>query len=110
MAGIRYLAARMEGMNGKALREFSDQVRDRLGSGVIVLGSESEGKANLLAAVTRDLTDRIQAGRLIGALAEKVGGRGGGRPDLAQAGGSRPEGLNEALAGVESLLVELLRD
>jgi alanyl-tRNA synthetase len=110
VAGIRYLAARMEGMNGKALREFSDQVRDRLGSGVIVLGSESEGKANLLAAVTRDLTDRIQAGRLIGALAEKVGGRGGGRPDLAQAGGSRPEGLNEALAGVESLLVELLRD
>ena len=110
VAGIRYLAVQVEGMSGKALREFSDQVRDRIGSGVIVLGSESEGKANLLAAVTKDLTDRIHAGRLIGALAEKVGGKGGGRPDLAQAGGSRPEGLKEALASVESLLAGILEN
>jgi alanyl-tRNA synthetase len=109
VAGIRYLAVRVEGMDGKALRDFSDQLRDRLGSGVIVLGSESDGKANLLVAVTRDLTDRLHAGKFIGVLAGKVGGKGGGRPELAQAGGNRPEGLNEALAEVEHLLAGVLQ-
>ncbi len=100
VAGVKVLAARLDDLDGKQLREMSDQLRDRLGSGVIVLGCEKEGKANLLVAVTRDLTDKLHAGRIIKALAEEVGGKGGGRPDLAQAGGNRPEGLAAALAAV----------
>ncbi|WP_442900323.1 alanine--tRNA ligase [Geoalkalibacter sp.] len=108
VAGVRYLATRVEGVDGKGLREFSDQLRERLGSGVVVLGSESEGKANLLVAVSKDLTSCLQAGAIIKELAALVGGGGGGRPDLAQAGGSRPENLDHALAQVESLLTQML--
>ena len=93
------LATRVDGADGKGLRELADQLRERLPSGVIVLGSAGEGKANLLVAVTADLTGRLPAGRLVQSLAEQVGGKGGGRPDLAQAGGSQPENLDRALAG-----------
>ncbi|HDR46706.1 MAG TPA: alanine--tRNA ligase, partial [Geoalkalibacter subterraneus] len=108
VSGVRYLATRVEGVDGKGLREFSDQVRDKLGSGVTILGCESGGKANLLVAVSKDLTDRLQAGRLIKELAAIVGGGGGGRPDLAQAGGSRPEKLDEALAAAENIIAQQL--
>jgi alanyl-tRNA synthetase len=104
VAGTRLLTARVDGLDGKGLRELADQLRDRLGSGIIVLGGEADGKVSLLVAVTSDLTGRFQAGQLIRPLAEQVGGKGGGRPELAQAGGTRPEGLDQALATVETLI------
>jgi len=104
VAGTQLLTARIDGLDGKGLRELADQLRDRLGSGIIVLGGESDGKASLLVAVTGDLTGRFQAGQLIRPLAELVGGKGGGRPELAQAGGNRPEGLDQALAAAADLL------
>jgi alanyl-tRNA synthetase len=106
--GVRLLAARVDGLDGKQLRELADQLRERLGSGVIALGAKEGDKASLLVAVTRDLTARVQAGALIKPLAETVGGRGGGRPDLAQAGGSDPGQIDAALARAPQLLAELL--
>ncbi len=103
--GIPVLATRLEdGTPVKVLRETLDQLRNRLGSGVVVLGTVNEGKVNLVAGVTKDLTDRIRAGDLIRAVAERVGGKGGGRPDMAQAGGNRPEQLDAALAAVPELV------
>ena len=103
--GIPVLATRLEdGTPVKVLRETLDQLRNRLGSGVVVLGTVNEGKVNLVAGVTKDLTDRIRAGDLIRAVAERVGGKGGGRPDMAQAGGNRPEQLEAALAAVPELV------
>jgi alanyl-tRNA synthetase len=107
--GIAVLAARVESMDAKGLREMADRLREKLPSGVIILGCESDGKANLLVAVTRDLTERLHAGQLIKALAERVGGRGGGRPDLAQAGGSRPEQLDETLAAADDLVAAMAK-
>ncbi|MFA5517048.1 MAG: alanine--tRNA ligase [Desulfuromonadales bacterium] len=104
VAGIKVLSVRVDGVDGKGLRELADQLRERLASGVIVLGSAAEGKANLLVAVTRDLTDRLSAGRLVQQLAQRVGGKGGGRPDLAQAGGNQPEFLDQALAATDDLV------
>lgn len=106
VAGIPVLASRIEGTDGKGLRELSDRLRDRMGSGVIVLGCEAGGKANLLVAVTKDLVNRLNAGKLIKDLAAQVGGGGGGRPDLAQAGGSQPEKLDAALAAVPQLIAQ----
>ncbi|MHB1397240.1 MAG: alanine--tRNA ligase [Trichloromonadaceae bacterium] len=108
VGGIQLLAARIDNSDAKGLRDLGDQLRDRLGSGVVVLGCVAEGKANLLAAVTKDLSGRLHAGKLIGALAERVGGKGGGRPDLAQAGGSQPEQLDAALAAAAGLLTQQL--
>ena len=96
--GVSVLAARAPSGDPKGLREFADTLRDRMGSGVFALGAESEGKAVLLVSVTPDLTGRLKAGELIRPMAEVVGGRGGGKPELAQAGGSDPGRLDEALA------------
>jgi alanyl-tRNA synthetase len=104
VAGIKFLATQLDGLDGKGLREFSDQLRDRFPSGVIVLGSALEGKANLLVAVSKDLLGRLSAGELIKPLAAQVGGKGGGRPELAQAGGTDPAGLTAALASVSDHL------
>ncbi|MBN1238098.1 MAG: alanine--tRNA ligase [Gammaproteobacteria bacterium] len=100
VAGIKVLAARVDGADAKALRDTVDRLKDKLGSGVVVLGAAEGGKVQLVAGVTKDLTGRIKAGQLIQAVAQLVGGRGGGRPDFAQAGGTRPEALDEALARV----------
>jgi alanyl-tRNA synthetase len=108
VAGIQVICGRADNLDGKALRELADQVRDRLPSGVLVLASAHDGKAGLLVAVTKDLTKRLQAGALIKQLAAMVGGGGGGRPDLAQAGGSKPEQLGEALAAAPKLIAEAL--
>ncbi len=108
VAGVPLLAARVDGLDARQLRELADQLRERLGSGVIALGAKEGDKASLLVAVTRDLTARVQAGALIKPLAETVGGRGGGRPDLAQAGGNDPSQLDAALARAPQLLAELL--
>jgi alanyl-tRNA synthetase len=83
---------------------MADKLRDKLGSGVVAIGCPFEGKVNLLVAVTRDLTDKLHAGKLVGAMAAEVGGKGGGRPDLAQAGGSQPEKLSAALELASTLV------
>jgi alanyl-tRNA synthetase len=95
--GIKTLAARLDGVDPKSLRVTLDQLKDKLGSAVVVLAAESDGKVSLVAGVTKDLTDRLKAGDLIREVAEKVGGKGGGRPDMAQAGGNDPSGLHAAL-------------
>lgn len=102
--GTRLLAVQVQVADVKALRDLADQLRDKLESGVLVLGAELDGKANLLVAVTKDLTGRFKAGELVAKLAPIVGGRGGGKPEMAQAGGSQPEKLTEALATATGLL------
>jgi alanyl-tRNA synthetase len=88
----------------KTLREVGDKIRDKLGSGIVLLGGEYQGKAALLAMVTRDLTDRFQAGNIIKKVSALVGGSGGGRADMAQAGGPNPDKLNEALGAVYDII------
>jgi alanyl-tRNA synthetase len=97
---VAVVAARLDGLEPDGLRAAADSVRERLGSGVVCLGSVTAGKVSLVAAVTRDLTKRFHAGRLVQRLAKAVDGGGGGRPDLAQAGGKNPAGLDTALASV----------
>jgi alanyl-tRNA synthetase len=100
--GVKVLATRVPVQDPKALREFADSLRDRLGSGVLALGAEAEGRVLLLVAVSEDLLGRLKAGDLIKPLAEAVGGRGGGKAELAQAGGTDPSKLDEALAAFGS--------
>jgi alanyl-tRNA synthetase len=101
--GVKVVATRVDGADARALRDAVDQLKNKLKSAVIVLGSvESADKVLLVAGVTQDQTDRIKAGELVGSVAQQVGGRGGGRPDMAQAGGSNPAALDAALASVES--------
>jgi alanyl-tRNA synthetase len=100
VAGVPVLAARLDGLDPDGLRSVVDTLRDRLPSGVIVLGSAVDGRVNLVAAVSKDLTKRFPAGRLVQEIARMVGGGGGGRPDLAQAGGKDASKLDEALAAV----------
>ena len=102
--GVKVLVASIDGADAKALRELADKLRDKLKSCALVLGSVYEGKVALIAAVTPDLTDRIKAGELVNFVAAQVGGKGGGKPDLAQAGGTEPEKLPAALQGVVSWL------
>ena len=97
VGGARVLAVRVDGVPASALRDLGDKLRDRLGSGALMLASESGGKAALLCMVTKDLTGRLRAGDLVREAAEAVGGRGGGRPDMAQAGGPDPGGIQAAL-------------
>ncbi|EGV30655.1 alanyl-tRNA synthetase [Thiorhodococcus drewsii AZ1] len=99
--GVRVLAARLDGADPKSLRTTMDQLKDKLGSAVIVLATEADGKVSLVAGVTKDLTDRFKAGDLIREIATQVGGKGGGRPDMAQAGGNDPAGIPGALASVD---------
>ena len=106
---IKLLAVKIPGADGKGLREFSDQLRDKLGSGVLVLVADADNKVSLLVAVTKDLTGRVKAGNLIKPLAEIVGGRGGGRPELAQAGGSATNKIEELLQAAPEQLRELLK-
>ncbi len=100
VAGIRVLAARVDGMKPTEMRELADELLRKLDSGVLVLGRGEETKASILVGVTRDLTDRIQAGDLVRSLAGIIGGRGGGRKDMAEAGGKDVARLDEALAAV----------
>jgi len=106
--GIKVLATRMDGADAKTLRDAVDRFKDKLQSAVIVLGSVENGKVRLAAGVTKNNTDRIRAGDVIKPVAEQVGGKGGGRPDFAQAGGSNPDGLDAALASVPAWVSEQL--
>jgi alanyl-tRNA synthetase len=105
--GGKVLAARVQG-DGKSLRELADKLRDKLGKGVVALGAEADGKAILLVAVTKDLTARVKAGDLVKEGAKLVGGSGGGKPDMAQAGGPDAAGLEKALARIEELAAKSL--
>ena len=106
IAGIKVLITHVDVPDPKALREFADKVRDRLGSGIVVLGTHNEDKAILLVMVTKDLTSRFSAGELIKPIASLVGGKGGGRPDLAQAGGPFKEKLKEALTKASEVIAQ----
>ena len=94
---IQVLSARVEADNAKSLRDLGDRLRDKMGPGVVVIGSRSDSKALLLVLVTKDLTDRLHAGNIIKQVAQMIGGGGGGSPEMAQAGGAKPEKLEEAL-------------
>jgi len=98
--GIKVLAATMEGADVATLREAMDKLKDKLGTAAIVLASVLDGKVSLIAGVTKDATGKVKAGELVNFVAQQVGGKGGGRPDMAQAGGTDPSGLPTALAGV----------
>ena len=105
--GIRVLATRADNLERPQLRTLIDNLRNKLGSGVVVLDSVSDGKVALIVGVTKDLTARVQAGNIIAEVAKKVGGSGGGRPDMAEAGGKDPSALDSAL-GDSYLIVEKL--
>jgi alanyl-tRNA synthetase len=100
LGSVKVLAAVMEGADVPALRETLDKLRDKLGSAAIVLAAVNDGKVSLIAGVTPDLTAKVKAGELVNFVAAQVGGKGGGKPDMAQAGGTQPENLPSALAGV----------
>ena len=104
VGGVKVLAALVEGADAKSLRDAVDQLRSKLGSSVIVLATVKEGKVVLVAGVSADLLERFKAGDIVGAVAAQVGGRGGGRADFAQAGGTQPENLSAALLSVEALV------
>jgi alanyl-tRNA synthetase len=106
--GIKVLAHRVDNLERAQLRTLVDQLRDKLGSGVVVLGSASNGNVALIVGVTKDLTSRVQAGKVVGAVAQKVGGKGGGRPDLAEAGGKDASALDAALDGAYGVVEGML--
>jgi len=98
--GIQVLAARLEGADAKSLRDTVDQLKNKLGAAAVILAAVTDGKVALVAGVTKAETKRIKAGELVNHVASQIGGRGGGRPDMAQAGGSQPENLEAALVSV----------
>ncbi|MBI3478821.1 MAG: alanine--tRNA ligase, partial [Nitrosomonadales bacterium] len=98
--GIKVLAALLEGADAAVLRETLDKLKDKLKSAAIVLATVSDGKVSLISGVTPDLIAKIKAGELVNFVAQQVGGKGGGRPDMAMAGGTQPEHLAAALASV----------
>jgi alanyl-tRNA synthetase len=102
VGGIRVLATRLDGADAKALRATMDQLKDKLKSALIVLASVNDGKVQLAAGVTADLSGRLKAGDLVAHVAAQVGGKGGGKPDFAMAGGSDPTGVDNALASVRT--------
>jgi alanyl-tRNA synthetase len=106
--GVKVLAHRVDNLERGQLRTLVDQLRDKIGSGVVVLGSASNGNVSLIVGVTKDLTGRVQAGKVIGPIAQKVGGKGGGRPDLAEAGGKDASALDAALDEAYTVVDSLL--
>jgi alanyl-tRNA synthetase len=106
--GVKVLAQRVDGLEKAQMRELVDSLRSKLGSGVVVLGAAADGKVSLIVGVTKDLTTKVQAGKIVGLLAAKVGGKGGGRPDLAEAGGNDAGSLDAALQGSANVVEGLL--
>ncbi len=106
--GVKVLTHRADNLERPQLRTLVDNLRNKLGSGVVVIGSSSDGKVALIVGVTKDLTDRVPAGKVVGAVAQKVGGKGGGRPDLAEAGGSESGALDSALDSAYGVVEQLL--
>jgi alanyl-tRNA synthetase len=107
--GVKVLATRADNLERPQMRTLVDNLRNKLGSGVVVVGSAIDGKVAIIVGVTKDLTDRVQAGKVVGQVAEKVGGSGGGRPDMAEAGGKDPGALDAALASAADVVGSLLK-
>lgn len=108
IAGVKVLVAQLNGADNKALRGMVDELKNQLGSGIIMLGNVADDKVGLIAGVTKDLTAKVKAGELVNMVALQVGGKGGGRPDMAQAGGTDVNALPSALASVDSWIAEHL--
>lgn len=108
VAGINVLAIKLEGVDSKSLRETMDRMKDKLGSSAIVLATVEDSKVSLCAGVSKDQTQKLKAGELVNMVASQVGGKGGGRPDMAMAGGSQPENLDQALASVKDWVLQQL--
>jgi alanyl-tRNA synthetase len=106
--GVKVLTAKLDGADSKALRDTMDQLKNKLGSAAIVLVSQDDGKVRVVAGVTKDKTSVIKAGELVNIAAVEVGGKGGGRPDMAQAGGSQPENIGKALSAAKAWLQKKL--
>jgi alanyl-tRNA synthetase len=104
IGGVKVVATEIEGANPKELRQLVDELKQRIGSGIVLLGVRHEGKAALALGVTKDLAGRFSAGDLVRELAKEVGGTGGGRPDFAQAGGPEPDKLGAAFERLPQLL------
>jgi alanyl-tRNA synthetase len=102
--GVKVLSVRVDGKDPKRLREYVDQLKEKIGSGIVLLGGQSEGKVSLLMGVTEDLAHHFRANELVKKIALHVKGTGGGRPDFAQAGGTDPERLDEALKAIDDLI------
>ena len=109
VSGVKLVVARLDDLEPKELRETLDRLKDKLGSAVLVLATTNDQKVHLVVGVTKDLTDDVHAGKLVNYVAKQVGGRGGGRADMAQAGGSEPKNLDAALASVSGWLVSTLK-
>jgi alanyl-tRNA synthetase len=108
IAGVKCLIANLEGADPKSLRGMIDELKNKLGSVVIMLAAVNDDKVSLIAGVTKDLIGKVKAGDLVNHVASQVGGKGGGRPDMAQAGGTQPENLDVALTSVTAFLNEKL--
>jgi alanyl-tRNA synthetase len=106
--GIKVLAATLEGADVPTLRGVMDKMKDKLKTAAIVLATVNDGKVSLIAGVTADATSKVKAGELVNHVAQQVGGKGGGRPDMAQAGGTDPSGLSAALASVSGWVEQQL--
>jgi len=106
--GVKVISAEIEGVDRETMRQLVDSLRQKLGSGVVVLGTILDGKVSLLAGVTKDLNPKLHAGKIIQATAKEVGGTGGGRPDLAEAGGKDTSALKTALDHVYPMIDQLL--
>ncbi|HCH69929.1 MAG TPA: alanine--tRNA ligase [Colwellia sp.] len=106
--GIKVLIADLDGVESKSLRGMVDELKNKMQSGIIMLATANDDKVGLIAGVTKDLIGQVKAGELVNMVAQQVGGKGGGRPDMAQAGGSEPENITTALASVKPWLIEKL--
>lgn len=107
--GIKVLTRLVNDLNSTELRELADSLKQKMGSGVVILGVRSENKAFLVISVSKDLTERVKANDLIGKMAPAIGGGGGGREDFAQAGGTKPDLLEQVLKDSPSVIAELLK-
>ena len=102
--GVKIISTRTDSSNPEEMRELADKLKSGIGSGIVLLGAVNNGKVSLLVSVTKDLTSRFKAGDLVRELAPFVDGKGGGRPDMAQAGGKNPDGLDKAIDGLYDLI------
>ena len=108
LKGVKVLSARVDGLDRSQLRELADSLRNKWKTGIVVLATAADSNVAIISAVTKDLTSKVHAGKLAGAVAAAVGGKGGGRPDMAEAGGSKPDALPAALEDVYSSVEAML--